>query len=287
MNITTDLVGNFISYDEMAITNIYYDDANSFVKEKKSSLVDITGKMTREEKDEYRDNLKKLLNKLEPHMKEEILFPDEKFAELYNLVFEKEAINDEISSESSTKRRRLSSPSPLTDPTQYIRQKELFQIDSLGVKINLNFKLNPGLNTNAMSSHLDFSFDDVEHKICKQKEFSDIQIIIDQLRALSKAGNILATQLYDDIIEKLEQLPNDVSIHLRYLSELLQYYDLYAVFNHTLTTISYNKLSKVVINLSTELVSQMNELYYNIDKKSDVKNTVDDLVDAVYDYVNY
>ena len=287
MNITTDLDGNFISYDEMAITNIYYDDANSFVKEKKSSLVDITGKMTREEKDEYRDNLKKLLNKLEPHMKEEILFPDEKFAELYNLVFEKEAINDEISTESSTKRRRLSSPSPLTDPTQYIRQKELFQIDSLGVKINLNFKLNPGLNTNAMSSHLDFSFDDVEHKICKQKEFSDIQIIIDQLRALSKAGNILATQLYDDIIEKLEQLPNDVSIHLRYLSELLQYYDLYAVFNHTLTTISYNKLSKVVINLSTELVNQMNELYYNIDKKSDVKNTVDDLVDAVYDYVNY
>ena len=64
MNITTDLDGNFISYDEMAITNIYYDDANSFVKEKKSSLVDNTGKITREEKDEYRDNLKKLLNKL-------------------------------------------------------------------------------------------------------------------------------------------------------------------------------------------------------------------------------
>ena len=139
MNITTDLDGNFISYDEMAITNIYYDDANSFVKEKKSSLVDNTGKITREEKDEYRDNLKKLLNKLEPHMKEEILFPREKFVELIDLLKNPESsiegeINEESITESSTKRRRLS-PSSITDPTQYIRQKELFQIDSLGVKI--------------------------------------------------------------------------------------------------------------------------------------------------------
>jgi len=48
MNITSDLEGNLISYDEVAITNIVYDEKNSFTKNKVSNLVDHSEKIKQE-----------------------------------------------------------------------------------------------------------------------------------------------------------------------------------------------------------------------------------------------
>ena len=284
MNITTDLEGNLVAYDEMAITNIIYDKHNSFKKEKKTNLVDHSESITKEETENYKNSLNKLLDKLKPYMKEDVQFTREQFDELYGLVKNKNSKDKEENSESKTmtkSKRRLSSQEAI----QYIRKKELFHLDSLGVEINLNYKLNPGLNTDAMRSELEFSLDDNTYNMYEKSQLSDIQKIIDQLSALSKAGNILATQLMDKIGDKLEQIPNEITIKLKYLYDLVLYYDLFEVFNSTLKTISYNKLSSVVINLSTELENRMIDLYNNIDKKGNIKNTVEDLVNTIYDYV--
>ena len=84
MNITMDLDGNLLKYDEVAITNIVYDEKNSFTKNKVSSLVDHSEKITKEDAEIYRKNLEILLGKMKPYMEEDVQFPKEKFAELYN-----------------------------------------------------------------------------------------------------------------------------------------------------------------------------------------------------------
>jgi len=283
MNITMDLDGNLLKYDEVAITNIVYDEKNSFTKNKVSSLVDHSEKITKEDAEIYRKNLEILLGKMKPYMEEDVQFPKEKFAELYNLIKYKnqEEDSEEVKDENA-RRRRLTS----ADAIQYIREKEIFHVDSLGVEVNLKLKLNPGLNTDAMRSHLNFSFDEQEHNLYKKEQLSDIQKIIDQLRALSRAGNIIATQLYDKIADKLETLPNEMSIQLRSLYDLLHYYDLFEVFNSTLMTISYNKLPYLVIQLSTELEMKISTIYYNLEVKGDVKVQVEELRDSVYEFVN-
>ena len=185
MNITTDLNGNLLSYDEVAVTNIFYDNKNSYTKNKVSHLVDHSEKITKEDTEKYKKNLEKLLKKMKPYMEEDVQFPQSKFEELYNLV-KNDGEEKETSKEKGTTRRRLTA----ADAIQYIRQKEIFHIDSLGIEVNLRLKLNPGLNTNAMRGHLNFSFDDEEHNLYKHDQLTDIQNIIDQLRALSRAGNL-------------------------------------------------------------------------------------------------
>ena len=66
MNITTDLKGNLISYDELAITNIAYDRRNSFTKTKKSNLKDHSENITQDDMKNYRTSLEKLLEKMKP-----------------------------------------------------------------------------------------------------------------------------------------------------------------------------------------------------------------------------
>ena len=281
MNITTDKDGNLLSYDEVAVTNIVYDEKNSFTKNKISHLVDHSEKITKEDADKYKNSLEKLLAKMKPYMKEDVQFPQEKFTELYNLVKHDKG-DSETEKETSSRRRRLTS----ADAIQYVRQKEIFHIDSLGVEVNLNLKLNPGLNTDAMRGHLNFSFDEEEHNIYKKDQISNIQYIIDQLRALSRAGNKLAAELYDKISDNLENFPKDLKLKLSSLYDLVQYYDLYAVFNHTLKTVSFNKLPSLVIKLSEELENKMNLLYTNIEKKGEVKNYVEELTKILYDFVD-
>ena len=137
-----------------------------------------------------------------------------------------------------------------------------------------------------MRGHLNFSFDEEEHNIYKKDQLSNIQYIIDQLRALSRAGNKLAAELYDKISDNLENFPKDLKLKLSSLYDLVQYYDLYAVFNHTLKTVSFNKLPSLVIKLSEELENKMNLLYTNIEKKGEVKNYVEELTKILYDFVD-
>ena len=77
-----------------------------------------------------------------------------------------------------------------------------------------------------------------------------------------------------------------MSIKLKSLYYHFHYYDLFEVFNSTLMTISHNKISPMIIQLSNELVSQMSGLYCDIEVKRKTHNNVQELVDAVDDFVN-
>ena len=82
------------------------------------------------------------------------------------------------------------------------------------VQINLNLKINPGINSNILGAYGNIIFDDKEILYSSIEEASVLQSLIEKLSTLSKAGNILATELYDKINNRLEAFTNEVSIKI-------------------------------------------------------------------------
>ena len=79
MNTTTDLDNNILTYDELAEMNITIDSKNYYIKSKTTNLIDVTNKTENLDKDNYRNNLNKLAEKLKPHLKYKELFSKDNF----------------------------------------------------------------------------------------------------------------------------------------------------------------------------------------------------------------
>ena len=90
-----------------------------------------------------------------------------------------------------------------SDDYQHIKQTQLFSNAITPVLINLDFKINPGVNSKVMGAYGSITFDDNEIVYSSTEEVSIIQELIEKLYTLSKAGNILASKLYDKIYNKL------------------------------------------------------------------------------------
>ena len=279
MNTTLDLKNNLLSYDELAVTNIVYDEHNSFKKIKITKLNDITNKNIN--KKIYKKNLDKLLPYIKPYMKNDIQFTRDNFTSLYDLVQNKKnQTNYNKTSNNNKIKRSLSNTLP-----QYIKKKELFQKEVLGILINLNLKINSGINTDFFSTKLTISFDEEEHDLSTINHPNEISNIIKELSILTRAGNYMASLLYEKINEKLENFPNQISIKINTLKDLIQYYDLSEIFNSTLESFSINKIPIHIFQVSNVLVSKLAGIYLGI-RKDNVKMNVDNLVDVVYNHVN-
>ena len=279
MNTTLDLKNNLLSYDELAVTNIVYDEHNSFKKIKITKLNDITNKNIN--KKIYKKNLDKLLPYIKPYMKNDIQFTRDNFTSLYDLVQNKmNQTNYNKTSNNNKIKRSLSNTLP-----QYIKKKELFQKEVLGILINLNLKINSGINTDFFSTKLTISFDEEEHDLSTINHPNEISNIIKELSILTRAGNYMASLLYEKINEKLENFPNQISIKINTLKDLIQYYDLSEIFNSTLESFSINKIPIHIFQVSNVLVSKLAGIYLGI-RKDNVKMNVDNLVDVVYNHVN-
>ena len=282
MNTTLDSKDNLIAYSEIAYTKINYDDNNSYKKNKVTNLIDQSEKITKNDAEKYENNLNKLLNKIEIYMKEDIQFTHEDFVDLYNLIQERQnKKNNYIPKKTSNVFRNLANPK-----TKYIKQSDLFSQEALGVKVNLDLKIDSGLNSR-MEAFGSIFFDDKEHNYTSIEQYSTITNLIDELASLSKAGNFLAQQLSIKIKSKLEEIINVISIKINTLYEYLNYFDLYDVFNSTLATYSYKKLPSQIVQISNDLISSLSGLYIGIRQgNGNINNQVKALTDIVYNYLD-
>ena len=281
MNTTTDLKGHLLSYDELAITNITTDDKNSFIKNKMTNLVDISEKIENLDPAKYKESLDKLLPMLNPYMKVDIHFTTDNFTDLYNLV------QDKSKSSKKTylkKKNKKTYRSLMEYAGSFTKEQQLFSYkDSGGIQINYNLKTDSGINTESMKSNADLDFDDEENHLSSLEEFTDLQLILDELIELSKAGNHLATDLYEKIKDKLEGITNEISERINSLINLLKYYDLSDVFDSTLLLDSISKLPISILEESNSLVNKLSQIYNGI-KSGSMKNYVDNLSDRIYNY---
>ena len=170
MNTTLDKEGNLISYDEQAITIINYDEKNSYTKNKITNLIDVSQNIKKRDIENYEKSLNNLLELINPYMKEEIQFNINEYEDLYNVTKSKRknsTINKNYKKYQPKKTRntfRNLKISPEGDNTysQYINQAELFLNKITPVQINLNLKINPGINSKHFGAYGNLIFDDKE-----------------------------------------------------------------------------------------------------------------------------
>ena len=173
----------------------------------------------------------------------------------------------------------------VSDKYQYIKQSELFSNQITPVQINLDFKINAGLNSGIMGANSSIIFDTKEITYSSIEEISVVQELIDKLSTLSKGGNLLASELYDKIYNKLEIFTNEITIQIKSLNDLLMYYDMHKVFNSTLLEYSFKKLPSETLEISNQLINALSSIYYNI-KTGNVKYHLDTLSDDVYSFID-
>ena len=283
MNTTLDLEGHLLAYDELAITEIETDESNSFVKNKLTHLIDITDQMEDLDAAKYKESLDKLLPMLEPYMKVDVHFTTDNFTDLYNLVVDKSKSSKKFY---LPKKNKKTYRSLMEYALSYAKDQPLFTYkDSGGIKIDFNLKADSGINTEAMRSSADLTFDqENKTQLSYLEEITDLQLILDELIELSKSGNHLAAQLYDKIKEKLEGITNEISERVNSLNGLFKYYDLTDVFDATSLLDSISKLPISILEESNSLVNKLKKIYDGI-KSGTMKNKVDNLSNNIYNYI--
>ena len=282
MTTVLDEKGNLLTYDEQAITKITYDEKNSYFKDKVTQLIDVS--KNKKGNVNYKNTLEDLLKKLDPYMKEEIQFNQTEYEDLYNVIQEAKTSNKE---NLAPKKRRNTFRylNYNLDENKFTKLAKLFSNKITPVEIEIDFKINPGLNSNKIGAYGMLKLDDQEFTYTSLEENFNVQEIIDKLSTIGKAGNYLASKLVDEIYNKFEQMVNHISLEIGSLDNLLMYYDLYKVFNSTLIELSYRKLPSQILDLSEQLVRALTNIYNNI-KSGDIKQYVGMLYDDVYNYIH-
>ena len=125
-----------------------------------------------------------------------------------------------------------------------------------------------------MGAYGSIIFDNQEIDYSSIEEISELKELIDKLTILSKAGNILAKELYDKIYDKLEAVINEISVKFNSIDEYFKYYNILQIFNSTLTKYSHNILSSNEVQISNELLSKLSGIFTNI-KSGEIKNNRD------------
>ena len=283
MNTTLDAKGNLISYDEEAITIIDYDEKNSYMKNKVTNLIDQSKDLKESDIKNYEKALDSLLPQMKPYMKEEIQFTQSDYNDLYNVINDKKK-SPEMQSYSPKKVKNTFRNLALKKIT-YIKETELFYNKITPVQVNLNLKIDPGINSPVMGAYGSVLFDEQDLGFSSIEENSPINDLIDKLSSLSKAGNYLAGELYYKIYDKLEGIGNEIEIQIRTLDELVKYYELEQVFGETLENYSYKKLPNDIVRISNELVSKLSAILNNI-KSGNIKTNAEIFENDIYSYIN-
>ena len=269
MNTTLDKNNNLINYDEQAYTFIRYDELNSFKKNKITKLVDNSQNIKQADIDNFEKSLNNLLPLLDPYMESEVQFTEKDYQDLYNVIKDKKKSNEEQSY--TPKKTKNTFRNLAQEKIKQIKQADIFNDRITPIQVNLALKINSGINSDICGAYAGIIFDNKEEfNFSSVEEASFVNDLLEKLSKLSKSGNSLASELYDSIYYKLEDIVNKLTIKINSLEDYLHYYDLISVFNSTLSTYSYKQLPSDIVRISNELVRSLTNILNNI-KSGDIR----------------
>ena len=283
MNTTTDLENRILTYDELAVMKVTSIDPNNyFVKTKTTNLVDETDKLENFDKTSYKNSLEQMVEKLKPHLKYEVLFSQDNFEEFYYLSKNNTPYMDE--------RRRLKFESEEEDESTDMVLKEnnvlnLFTPTS-GISVDVTLSNNAGFGNEFMQAdNLFYINNKKQEDISQSKESSkNLKEILKDLLILTNAGNHEVTILLQNTNVTLENLTEEINKAIALLNKLVKYKDLSDIFDSTSSFDLALDLPFSIIQETSILKGQLEELLTNIENGG-IKNNIKILNQNIYDYV--
>ena len=275
MNVTKDSQGNLLSFNETSSTDITSDSNNLFKKNNILKLVDETSKINNLNPEKYKSILNDLLLKLYPYLKYEENNSVNKMLKQTN----SKIIIDRLS------KRYLTENDDIYK--KYLTKEEnLFFKDLYGTKVSLNLKIDSGINVETMKISSNLKFNEKENVLYNKVQFSNLNKILKKLKNLSNTGNLIALQLYETIKNKLDNLPNEISIQVSNLNSLIIYKDLTEIFDSSLSLNNLQILPIDIIEDSNILFNKINLTLNQIDNENrDFKNYSNILENNINNYL--
>ena len=278
---TTDMItkkdskGNLLTYDEVAFTNVTTNEKNYYIKNKTTTLIDKTEFITNLNPQKYNKTLFILYPKLKEYLKYYEKFSTEEFKELYNVTKGIETENQKI------RRRNLN----LDRPVIMTNEQFFHYFHYSGIEISFIIQNILGYNTEAMEASSFLEIDGQKKYLVDIKQFSDIDKAINKLISLSRAGNNLATALYEKIKDKFYNITKVINIYIPSMNNLVLYKELTDIFDSTFSLNSIKVFPYKIIEESDNLIKKLDELYNSINNNS-LKNNITILNDYIYKYIN-
>ena len=286
MNTTKNLKGDLLMYDEEAKTNVTTNEDNYYLKTKNTHLIDKTeyianfGNLTAEK---YNETLFTLYPYLKDYLKYYEHFSLKDFEVLYDVSNGVPKNKRRILYENTTE-NNTDTPTDNEKPI-FIANEKLFNFTYSNIfDITINNKVNVGYNTAAMEASNNIVIGGVSKSIDEVKNYSDINIALDKLISLSKAGNNLATILYDNIIKKFNNITETINIKIPIMMNLITYKELTDIFDSTFSLNSLKIIPKDIIEESNKLINKLEQLYTGIDNGS-LKRDISILNDYIYNFI--
>ena len=102
---------------------------------------------------------------------------------------------------------------------QYYKNADIFLNKITPIQINLGLKIEPGINSQIMGAYGTLTLDDTEFKFSSIEETSSLDDLIDKLASISKSANLLGSNLYNEIYDRLECVINEIKGILDFLAQ--------------------------------------------------------------------
>ena len=266
MNTTTDSYDNLVTYDEVAFSNFTSDENNSYIKNKVTHLKDITDRTKYLNKETHKNQLDYMIKKLEPYIKYDEYFSTEDFQELHSII------KGNSTNGKKSIRRNLDEKFTGIDP--YVKEENLFYEKIDGVEITLNLKNDIGIDKIPMTASSILSLDKMQKELASKSEETHLNKLLEELIILSKAGNSLANELYEQIEQKLANITNDINVTIASLNNLIEYEDLVSIFDSTFSIENLTKLPVSFISQSEHLFILLNKILIDTNEIISYKDTL-------------
>ena len=269
VNITTNKEGRILHYEEKTDMIIETDERNSYKEIKKTHLKDISSEISLFDPQKYNITLNKLLAKLNRYLKYDEKFSNEDFQELL-------LINKEGEKKMQKLLNRRSQRKLYEEDLKGILKYPLLEIfSSFGNKIELNLMNNIGIEKEFLEANTELKIDNITRELTSSKVSSlRIYEIINSFITLSKAGNNLAFKLLKNINVLLDNITNYINDEITSLHSHIKYKDIFNIFNISLSSETINIIPFIIIQESSNLKTNLEQLLNSIEKdqiKKDLK----------------
>ena len=174
-----------------------------------------------------------------------------------------------------------------------IFEDKIFSKEINGIDIELNLKNDMGLDYGSSSKIISSFTSGKQSKTLSHSESNTkLNETLDQFITLSKAANVIASSLHEELNEPLLEIRNNIDSNINALNDLLSFKDLSAIFDSTLSISGISKIPYTLVACSENLYSSLckinNDISYSInDYKNNLKQALSSFLAESHQFLYY
>ena len=279
-NIVTDKEGNLITSEKISNSETIIDEKNKYSNSIIYKFEDISNQNSDGfEPKNYKSNLNTIFELTKNLMKKEIYISDGSFNEIVDFI-----INDE-SNITETKARNLIEEAE----TIGVFEENVFQKSIYNINMTLNFKNDIGLGKGEEAKAItNFNTGEQSQELSHENVNTKLEETLNKFITLSKAGNKLASELFEKLNDPLLSLRDIINENIEELNKLLAFKELSAIFDSTYAINGIQKLPFKFVASAENLYKDLNNLEVDIpyiinDMKKKLKEDVSTFLSASHE----